>query len=208
MSYSRCFSWLALSFCVFAASEVSAQSRVGEQWLAAGMTLSPGFVHHQRYGSTDRTTTIGGLRARLGLHHLVTSRLVMAAEVELGQGWYNRHRAAPDGYADSDHHFAWQAGVMGRFLFRDDGTGPVVGTGLHIYRAALEEAPVQSLAFDVRPGWYLWKGDEFVLFELGYAIPFLEGLALPTDFSGQPNPDLVEKAWTLHRFAIGLSYGF
>lgn len=188
---------------------VASAQQIGEQWISAGMTIAPGFVTDPTASDVgfDEVSTIGGLRARLGLHHLVSGSLSMAAEAELGRGWFDDNRLAPDGRAPSQHTFEWQLGLMGRFLPSANGRGLALGAGLHTYRAALEEAPLQVLAADLRVGWYLWKEDEFVLAEIGYALPFLAGLDLPGTFS-EDAPAFVEKNWNIHRFGIGFSYGF
>jgi len=199
----------AFVVCCVLASTAHAQSSVGEQWLTAGLSVTPGFFWDPTAAAVDldRASVTGGLRARLGFQHRVASHVTMAAEAELGQGWHSANRAAPDGFASSNHHFQWQAGLVGRFLTRDDGSGPAAGLGLHMFRASLPEAPLQALGGDVRAGWFFWRKKNFVLAELGYAFPFISGLDLPFDFTDEA-PDPVPKTWTLHRFVFGFSYGF
>ena len=208
MSPWRFFSLIVAAALALPAS-AAAQSRVGEQWLTAGLAVTPGFFWDSTAPEVglSRSATVGGLHARLGFQHRAGRRLVMAAEAELGQGWHNASRVAPDGRADSDHHFEWQLGLVGRLLGRDDGTGPTAGLGLHMFRAAYEEAPLQALSGDLRLGWYFWRKDNFVLGELGYAVPFLAGLDLPTQFT-EEGPEHQPQSWTLHRFVVGFSYGF
>lgn len=191
-------------------SPATAQQRVGEQALSAGLTLAPGFFHDATANAVglDDNSGIGGLRLRFGFHHRVSRPLAMAAEVELGQGWHAASRVAPDGFTDNDVHFAWQLGLMGRWIPRADGTGPALGFGLHTFRARLPEAPLQTLSGDLRLGWYLWQNERFVLAEVGYAIPFLSGLDLPNTFSEGVVVDNVDKNWTMHRFSLGFSVGF
>lgn len=211
MSLSRSCNFCAVLAALLLAAPASAvaQSRVGEQWFTAGMSVTPGFFWDSTAPEVDlsKTAAVGGLHARLGLQHRAARHLVMAAEAELGQGWHNASRVAPDGFATSDKHFEWQLGLVGRLLTRDDGTGPAAGLGLHMFRAAFEEAPLQTLSGDLRLGWYFWRKDNFVLGEVGYAVPFLAGLDLPTQFS-EDAPDNEPKNWALHRFLFGFSYGF
>lgn len=190
-------------------TDVVAQNRVGRQWLTSGLTIAPGLVTDSTAEEVglDPVVAMGGLRLRLGFQHVISPRFVMAAEAELGDGWVDEARLAPDGQNATSHHFAWQAGLMGRWLPRGDAAGPALGVGLHTYRARLPEAPLQTLSGDLRAGWYFWRDESFVLAELGYAPSFLAGLDLPATF-GEDAPQPTPKNWSVHRFVIGFSYGF
>jgi hypothetical protein len=199
----------ALLSLAFSASDASAQSRVGRQWLTTGLSVAPGIVTDSTADEVGLSpvSAMGGLRLRLGFQHVIARQFVMAAEVELGDGWIDTARLAPAGLNDSSHHFAWQAGLMGRWLPRGNAEGPALGAGLHTYRAGLPEAPLQTLSGDIRAGWYLWRNDKFVLAEIGYSPSLLSGLDLPATF-GTDAPEPTPKNWTVHRFVIGFSYGF
>lgn len=201
--------WATFVLAALAPVTASAQSNVNELWLTAGLSVTPGFVWDDTAGAVgvDRAATTGGLNARLGFQHRVARHATMAAEVELGQGWNSPNRLAPDGLLRNSHHFQWQAGLVGRFLPRDDGSGLAGGVGLHMYRASLPEAAYQALGGDLRAGWYFWRRDNFVLGEIGYAFPLIAGLDLPVDFTGEA-PQPAPKNFTFHRFVFGFSYGF
>lgn len=209
MSFSRSSSVLAALLLTTVASEAQAQSRVGRQWLTSGLSVSPSLVVDStaKDASLPGTVVGGGLRVRLGFQHVVAAPFVMAAEIELGTQYFPGSTLAADGTSDGGGGIAWQAGLIGRWVPRRDVTGPALGFGLHTFRASLPDTPVQTLSGDLRFGWYLWRDQNFVLAELGYAIPFLEGVDAPTAFDGTTTT-IAEQNWTLHRFVFGFSFGF
>ncbi len=192
-----------------ATSDAAAQSRVGRQWLTAGLTVAPAVVTDSTASDLRLNNNVigGGLRARLGFQHVISPSFVMAADFEFGNAYFPSSTLAADGFSDGGAGFAWQAGLIGRWVPRGDVTGPALGFGLSTFRASLPDTPIQTLSGDLRFGWYLWHGDSFVLAELGYAIPFLEGVDAPTSFDGTAS-NIAEQNWTLHRFMFGFSYGF
>lgn len=132
----------------------------------------------------------------------------MSADADLGLQWLNEHTADTKGRADSELAFAWQIALLGRWVPGPRQGGWTVGGGPHLYTAYLSDRPLQSLGFDLKAGRYIWKSDgEFVLFELGYGIPFIQGLNRDNAVSDGEDVD-VPKNWTFHRFSISLQYGF
>ena len=209
MWFSRLSSACAALACLAVASDAFAQSRVGRQWLTAGLSISPAIVHDSSATDLRLAPNVvgGGMRARVGFQHVISAPFVMAADFEIGNAYFPASTLAADGHSNGGSGIAWQAGLIGRWIPRGDVTGPAFGLGLHTFRASLPETAVQALSADVRFGWYLWREDSFVLAEVGYAIPFLEGVDTPVAFDGS-TVDVVEQEWTLHRFVFGFSYGF
>ena len=215
MSYSRspemksAAGLVALLCCLFVAEAADAQTRVGRQWVTSGLSMTPTLVVDRTADQVGvpNTAVAGGMRLRLGFQHVVSRQLVMAAEAELGQSYFRPTTISPDGRAPASTQFAWQGGIIGRWVPRGDVSGPALGFGLHMFRSALPEAAVQALSGDVRFGWYLWQLENFALLEFGYAVPFLEGIDAPETF-GAEGPAFAEQNWTMHRFVLGFSYGF
>ena len=188
----------------------SAQSRTGRQWITTGLSVAPTLVADKTAPEigVNKVAVGGGLRLRLGLQHVIASTFVMGADVEIGNAYLPQTTVAADGDGEAGAGFAWQAGLVGRWVPSGDVTGPALGLGLHTYRASLPDTPVQTLSGDLRFGWYLWREDSFVLAEIGYAIPLLEGVDAPDSFDGSVEQQTVEHNWTLHRMIFGFSYGF
>jgi len=185
--------------------------RIGQQFFALGLNLQPGFVY-DRTAPSDREWSVvaptGAGTFRTGFHQIVSESLLMSAEADIGLQWLNEHTVETTGRAESELAFAWQIALIGRWVPGDGQDGWTAGGGPHFYHAYLADRPLQSLGIDLKAGRYLWQGDEtFVLVELGYAIPFIQGLNRDNDFGGD-NPDAVPKNWTFHRFSISLQYGF
>jgi hypothetical protein len=64
------------------------------------------------------------------------------------------------------------------------------------------------LGIDLRAGKFLWQGERsFVLMELGYVVPALQGLDKPSNFSDESSND-APSDWTFHRFGLSVQYGF
>jgi hypothetical protein len=199
---------------VLAPGVISAQEvvlpREGMQYFAAGLSLNPGLLYDSnadQYPSQDSFTAAGGGTIRVGLHQLLTRNLVMSVEAEAGAQWLDDHTATVDGVRGSALDVAWQAGLMARWLPMGDASGFSTGLGAHFYRMALEDHPLQILGGELRIGKYFWQADEsFLLFEVGYAFPLIQGLTLPPDFEGTRDP--IERTWSFHRFSFGFQYGF
>lgn len=196
-------------------SEVHAEDvrmpRIGQQFFTLGLNLQPGFVYDRTAPDDPEWGVVAPTGAgmfRAGFHQIVSESFLMSADVDIGLQWLNEHTAETTGRAASELAFAWQLALVGRWVPGDDQSGWTVGGGPHLYQAYLADRPLQSLGLDLKAGRYIWRGNEnFVLVELGYALPFIQGLNRDNDF-GDENPDAVPKNWTFHRFSISLQYGF
>ncbi len=181
--------------------------KVGKQYLTIGLSLQPGFLSDSVERENPTPAFAQGTMLRLGLHHVVASQLYMGFEVEAGSQYMNEHTASADGAAPSSSSFAWQLAFLARWVPAGDDGGFHVGGGLQWFNLSFGDEGIQVLGLDVRSGWYLWRRDDFALFEVGYVVPFISGLDLPTDFTGDSEPPIT-KTWTLHRFMISFNYGW
>ena len=208
MSCLRCFS-VAFLLCVFATNVSGLEPpKTGRQWITAGFSLSPGVLHDKNgesRGVTNDSLNVG-LGYRFGLWHALTPQFYMAAEAEIGSTYFRPHTAHPLGVSDTDNAISYQLGLMGRYLPFDDDGKLTLGLGLTLFRASLDDAPLQSLSAEARVGWLMWKGFRFTTIELSYGVPVLAGLSLPAfDYDGT---DPVDKTWQFHRLGLIFSYGF
>lgn len=194
-----------------AAADQLVLPRIGQQYFSTGLSLQPGFVYDGSAPADANWTTLAAAGAgttRLGFHQIVSEQLVMAAEVDIGLQWLDEHTLETAGRADSETGIAWQIGLAGRWLPAGDDSGWSLGGGPHFYHVYLADRPVQSLGLDLRAGRFLWQRRErFVLLELGYAAPVVQGLTSNNSF-GDDSDGRVPKNWTFHRFSISLQYGF
>ena len=161
----------------------------GMQFLTAGLSLNPGFLYDESASDSDglatTAVTTSGM-ARLGLHQIITRQFFMSAEGEVGVQWLNEHTADSDGIAPASSNIAWQLGLYAHWLPFGERSGWSGSFGLHLFQAHLDEAPLQVLGGELRLGKYLWSDDEqFVLVQLGYSAPIIQGLSRPTDFTGE-----------------------
>ncbi len=194
-----------------ASAEEIHMPRVGQQFFAAGLSLQPGFLYDRTRPEARGYNTVaptGAGTTRLGFHQILTESFMMSAEVDLGVQWLNEHTARVDGEGSSELAFGWQAGILGRWLPAGERAGWTVGTGPHWYNVYLADRPLQSLGVDLRAGRYLWKGTEkFVLLEIGYSAPVIQGLRRGDNFSTEES-SATPKNWTFHRFSLSVQYGF
>lgn len=190
--------------------------RVGQQYGSVGVMVQPGFLYDPTFptgrtasgNSWNRLTPAAGGVLQLGFHQIVTRRFMMAAEAQIGLQWLDEHTANAQGQADSESVLAWQLGLLGRWLPFGERAGWHVGLGPSFYRAYLEGSALQMLGIDLRAGKFLWQAERsFVLLEVGYVIPALQGLDKPTKFSTGRRNDVVSD-WTFHRFGLSIQYGF
>ena len=185
--------------------------RVGQQFLSAGLSLQPGFLYDEAPPAARQFNTVAPTAAgtsRFGFHQILTEQFMMSAEADLGLQWFNDHTAHVDGEAASELAFAWQIGLIGRWLPFGERAGWTLGTGPHLYNVYLSGQPLQSLGLDLRAGRYIWQGTEkFVLFEIGYSLPFIQGLQRDNDYVTESDRG-VPKNWTFHRFTLSIQYGF
>jgi hypothetical protein len=194
--------------------EASAQDvhlpRVGQQFFSVGGSLQPGFLYdrtspNERRWNTVAPTGAGTLRG--GFHQILSESLIMSAEVDVGLQWLNEHTAHTNGRANSEFAFGWQAGILGRWMPAGERAGWAIGAGPHWYNLYLADQPLQSLGVDLRAGHYIWESsEEFVLLELGYSIPLIQGLKRDSNYAEESSS--VPKNWTFHRFSISIQYGF
>lgn len=182
--------------------------RVGYQHLTLGVTNEPGLLLDDSApdGEFSEHATVWGQRLRVGLQHAVHTNFYAAAELEAGMTFFNEHTAAADGRAPSEKAFTWQASIVGRAIPGGDEGGFHLGAGMSMLRISLEDAPLYVVGFDLRTGWIFWYGNSFAMIDLGYVAPFIQGLALPTDFSG--TRQTAPQNWSLHRAFVAISVGF
>ncbi|MEZ4461333.1 MAG: hypothetical protein R3E66_16770 [bacterium] len=181
--------------------------RIGHQYLTIGVTNEPGLmIDDTAPEGVSQHAVVWSQRLRLGLQHAVHTNFYASAEVELGGTYFNPHTANASGKSASDGAFAWQVAVATRVIPGGDDGGFHLGWGISLMRASLEESPLYVLGFDVRTGFLLWQGDSFGLIDVGYVFPFIQGVALPADFSGMQ--ERASQDWSLHRAFVSLNVGF
>ncbi|MFB6375679.1 MAG: hypothetical protein ABEN55_21795 [Bradymonadaceae bacterium] len=185
--------------------------RIGQQFLAVGLALQPGFLYDETHPDASQFNTVTPTAAgmsRFAFHQILSERLMMSAEADLGLQWFNDHTAHIDGRADSEIAFGWQLGLYGRWLPFGERNGWEIGGGPQLYQVHLAGQPLQSLGLGVKAGRYIWQStEEFVLVELGYSVPFIQGLLRNNDIVREDD-SAVPKNWTFHRFSISVQYGF
>ena len=209
------FALLFFGIVSFTAASATAEKvhlpRVGQQYLSVGLTLQPGFLYDETTPDARNWSSVAATGAgttRFGFHQIVSETFLMSAEADLGVQWMNEHTAQTQGRADSELAFSWQVGLQGRWLPFGERAGWAVGGGPHLFNAHLAERPLQSLGLGLSAGRYIWESDEdFVLLQLGYSIPFIQGLTQGNDFQTQDD-SRVPKDWTFHRFTLSIQYGF
>jgi hypothetical protein len=209
MWHFRFFSLILAMTSFVASAQAFTPSRVGNQWLETGLSLQPGLMIDGTAPKSDGFAGISPAFAQmltLGLVHAVDTRFYAGAELNLGLQWMNEHTASASAKADSEFAFAWQAGLIGRFIPGGDEGGSFGGLGIHVMRAGLEDAPLFVFAAEARVGTLIWFGEEFAKLEVGYAFPFIQGLAFGTNFGGAEPAQ--SQDWSFHRFLISISKGF
>ncbi len=205
----RFYSLVFAATCFMAEAAAFTPSRVGNQWLSTGLSLQPGLMIDGTAPKLDGFAGISPTFAQmltLGLTHAVATRFYAGAELNLGVQWFNEHTASASAKADSEFAFAWQAGLIGRFVPGGDEGGSFGGFGIHVLRAGLEDTPLFVFAAEARVGTLIWVGEEFAMLEVGYAFPFIQGLAFGTNFGGAEPAQ--SQDWSFHRFLITISKGF
>ncbi len=182
----------------------------GKQYFTAGMSLDPGFLYDSSASELDdisSTSLTAATMASLGVTQIINRSFFMAAEGRVGMQWFDDNTAAKTGEADSSKNFAWQLGLYGHWLPFEDKLGLVAVGGMHLFQVHADDAPLQVLAGELRLGKYIWTANEdFLLVQLGYSAPFIQGFNRPTDFSGES--EWADRNWTFHRFTLGFQYGF
>ena len=204
----------ALLIVLASASPAFAQdagARFGQKFLTLGVTSQPGLL----VDDTADTSAPGlytnaythAQMLKIGLHHVMGTQFMMSGEFDLGALWVNENTASPDGLGDSQLTTAFQAAVVGRFIPSGDLGGFQAGVGLQWFRANLADAPYQSLGLDLRVGAIVWQDDaRFAIVDVGYGLPLIDGLELPTDFTGERGP--VEQPWFWHRLSVSMQFNF
>ena len=205
------YRWLIFLAVFLFATDATAEyrpPRTGNQYFTLGLNFSPGFMADDSAPGDpyDELSPSQGMMASLGLQHAVFATVFMSVELELGAQWFDYHTANPSGRADTETVFAWGAGVLARWVPMEEGFS--AGFGITYYRAALSESSLQQAGPDLRLGWYLWQGEEFGLFEVGYVIPMVQGISLPSNIQGDDTPTVASQDWWFHRFRVGFLWGF
>ncbi|MFP4597701.1 MAG: hypothetical protein ACLFVJ_05590 [Persicimonas sp.] len=182
----------------------------GKQYFTAGMSLDPGFLYDSSASELDEvpsTSLTAATMASLGVTQIINRSFFMAAEGRLGMQWLDDNTAAKSGEADSSKNFAWQLGLYGHWLPFEDELGLVAVGGMHLFQIHADDAPLQVLGAELRLGKYIWTANEdFLLVQIGYSAPFIQGFNRPTEFTAES--EWTERNWTFHRFTLGFQYGF
>jgi hypothetical protein len=180
----------------------------GMQYFTAGLSLNPGILHdsgNSNRGSQSAVAAAG--MGQLGVTQIITRTFYMSAEAQVGLQWFDEHTADQDADASSSTSFAWQLGLNMQWLPLGEELGLVTSGGLHLYQVQLDDAPLQVLGGELRVGKYIWTADEeFLLVQLGYTAPLIQGLDRPTEFDA--TNEWEDRSWSFHRFSIGFQYGF
>jgi hypothetical protein len=181
----------------------------GMQYFTLGLTLNPGFLQDdtgELNGVSNTAFAVAGM-GQVGVTQIVTRTFYMSAEAQLGLQWLDEHTADQDANAPSSTNFAWQLGLYMQWLPLGDELGFVTAGGLSLFQTHLEDAPLQVLGGELRLGKYIWtEEEEFLLVQVGYLAPFIQGLDRPTEFD--PENVWEDRNWSFHRFSIGFQYGF
>lgn len=182
---------------------------VGRQFFTAGLALNPGFIYDSeapdRTGSNSVTPAVA-TNLRLGIHHILSTNFSMSGELELGTQWLKDNTMTPDAELTAPEvAFNIQAGLMARWFPLEQQRGWTAGLGSHYYRAWLDQAPLHILALEARIGRFLWISDDrFLILELGYAFPFIQGLSQSSPILDEDDR-AVERAWSFQRFSLGFN---
>lgn len=182
---------------------------VGRQFFTAGLALNPGFVYDSSAPDRNGSNSVSPAAAtnlRLGIHHILSTSFSMSGEFEIGSQWLNRNTMTPDAsLADPQIALNLQAGLMARWFPLEQPRGWTAGIGSHYYRAWLDEAPLHILALEARIGRFLWISDDrFLILELGYAFPFIQGLSQDAPIL-EEDSQMSERVWSFQRFSIGFN---
>jgi len=218
--FARASPWVA-ALSVVAASLFASSSearadpirmpRIGQQFFTVGLNLQPGFMFDDNPPADPDWGTVSPTNAsmaRVGFQQIVSESFLMSVDADLGVQWLNEHTAERRGRADSEFAVAWQLAITGRWVPGSGQSGWSFGGGPHLYTAHLRDRPLQSIGFDLKAGRYIWQRDEkFVLVELGYAVPFVQGLTRDDTVSGD-REEFAPKNWTFHRFSFSIQFGF
>ena len=208
MCVAACLAALALP--TSASAQVS-EAKFGQQFLSVGFAVEPGLlVDDQAPEGVDGLYPASITYApmlRVGIHHIVSAQFMMSAELDAGFQWVNDHTATPEESRGAEFVSAFDMSIVGRFIPSGTLSGFHVGAGLNWFRANLEDAPAQILGADLRLGALVWQNDEtVVVIDAGYVVPLIQGLELPTDFTGEANPSA--QTWWWHRVVIGAQVNF
>lgn len=199
----------ALAFPATASADGVVLPKKGMQYFTFGLSLNPGFLYDESAelsGESTAAVTAAGM-GQIGVTQIVTRTFYMSAEAQAGLQWLNDNTADKDADAPSSSNFAWQLGLLAHWLPLGEDLGFETAFGLHIFQAHLEDAPLQVLGADLRLGKYMWQEDEkFLLVQLGYSAPLIQGLNRPTAFGDVS--EWSDRNWSFHRFTIGFQYGF
>lgn len=186
------------------------ETRVGKQYLTAGMHLQPGFLRDSTVPANpdwNRTAATAGGVVRVGFFHILALPFTMGAEIDVGRVWFDEHTLSQDGIADSEYAWAFQLGLTGRWFFLEEGEGPSLGFGMHARWDLLSDVTYNTFSPHLRLGWTWWQAERALQLEVGYTTPAIAGLNIPTDFSGM-GPEAAPQDSRLHRFSIGFNVGW
>lgn len=203
--------------CTLVASDAFAQqdvgmARYGQRYITLGYSAQPGLTWDDDAPPTSSHRDVAatwGSFAKVGLHHLVQPRFVMAGEVDLGVQWMDEHTVALGGVAKSERVFAWQLGLVGRFMPSGDHSGLGLGMGLGFTAVNFDVAPYRGLSLDARVSWTVWRDSHtprFAMVEVGWGVPVVAGLQFPPDFilEGMNPPEVAEQNWHWSRGVVAI----
>jgi hypothetical protein len=202
-------------------SDVQAQgvgtARYGQRFTSVGLSSQPGLIFDEDAPPTadhQDVMTSWGTLVVFGLHHYLHPHFSMAAELGLGLQWLDDHTIAPSGQSEAEKAFAWQIGLLGRYIPAQGLQGLSLGLGMHLFSARLDGAPMQQLAGEFRTGWLFWHGEKtprFGLVEVGVSAPMVQGLRLPEQvvvLDGQEPPVVAPSNWSMWRGSVSIQVSF
>lgn len=179
---------------------------VGRQFLTLGAELRGGPVLD--YADDLQTSTTVGPRGRLGLQHIISSRLSMNLEGSVGATYLTDHPMAPDGDGDAQVAFDFNISMLGRYFAIGQTSGWTFAGGIHYRRAGLRAGSLLQVGADARLGYNFWTGDErFLIVELGLHAPVFEGLSVPQRGFDETD-DHSRDRWYQPSASLGIQWAF
>lgn len=206
---------LAAALCVFVGptGPVGAEAEeihlpiVGRQFLTLGAEVRGGPVLDYRTDQLGASTTLGP-RGRIGLQHILSSRLSMNIEGAAGATWLAAHPMAPDGQADAEVAFDFNISILARYMAIGPTRGWTFAGGIHYRRAGLRAGSLLQMGLDARLGYNVWTDDErFFIVELGVHAPVFEGLSMPQRGVDQTDDDPDDR-WYQPSASLGVQWSF
>ncbi len=178
-----------------AAAEEFQLPLVGNQFPVVGLDFQGGFLDQDDAVDGDTIYPLGpGIR--LGVHHIVTRRLSMNAELRLGATHIDERQLTDQGSEDSTLAFDWKVTALARYQAIGDSSGWTFAGGAHYRNLRLPEASMLQFGLDARFGRHIWLGDEtFMIIEAGLHLPLIDGLSTSGPTSFEEDPEVMLDDW-------------